>query len=113
MRHALAATVLCLALPDAIVYHGKLEGAEKPAEVVAATVFGEIAEYKKIKEKGLKDGDAEYWVLLNKANERFRSAVAKAAGDAKHDVVVEKGSHKFSTTPPDLTRAAIEALEAK
>jgi hypothetical protein len=93
------------------IYYGKKDGAKKPAEVVASDVFNEIPEYKKIKEKGLTKDDAEYWVLLNKANEKFNKAVKKVAEDAKYDVVAEKGKLKFDTTPVDITKKVIEALK--
>ena len=93
------------------IYYGKKDGAKKPAEIKAADVFNEIAEYKKIKEKGLTKDDAEYWVLLNKANEKFNKAVKKAAEAGKHDVVAEKGKHKFDSTPVDITKKVIEALK--
>lgn len=106
------ALVVLLLVGDAqgTTYYGKVDGAQKPAEVVAKTVFNSIPEYKKIKEKGLGEDDPEYWILLNKANEKFYAAVKKAAEDGKHDVVVEKDSTKFGSTPADLTQKAIAAL---
>lgn len=92
------------------VYFGKLDGAQKPAEVVAKTVFAEIPEYKKIKEKGLDQDDPEYWILLGKANDKFYAAVRKVGEQAKFDVVVEKGSSRFDSTPPDVTQKVISAL---
>jgi len=96
---------------EAVVYFGKVDGAKKPAELTAKTVFNEIPEYKKIKDKGLGKDDAEYWLLLNKANDKFNKAVKKVAEDGKYDVVVEKGSQKFDSTPADLTQKVIDALK--
>jgi len=96
---------------DADIYYGKCEGAKKPAEVTAKTIFGEIAEYKKIQEKGLTKDDAEYWVLLKKANEKFNRAIRKVVEDGKYDVVAEKGTQKFDATPPDITKRVLEALK--
>jgi hypothetical protein len=92
-------------------YYGKVEGARKPAEVTSKTVFNEIPEYKQIKEKGLTESDAEYFILLNKANAKFYTAVKKVAEEDGHDVVVEKGSTRFESTPVDLTQKTINALE--
>ncbi|MBI2899499.1 MAG: hypothetical protein HYY17_04900 [Planctomycetes bacterium] len=92
------------------VYYGKLDGAQKPAEVVAKTVFAEIPEYRKIKEKGLTQDDPEYWILLGKANDKFYAAVRKVGELNKFDVIVEKGTAKFDTTPPDVTQKVIAAL---
>jgi hypothetical protein len=95
---------------DADIYFGKTEGAKKPAEVTAKTVFAEIPEYKRIQDKGLTKDDAEYWVLLRKANEKFNRAIRKVAEEAKFDVIAEKGTQKFDPTPPDITKRVIEAL---
>jgi len=93
------------------VYYGKVDGATAPAEVVAATVFEKIPEYQEIRKRGLKRDDPEYWVLLNKANEKFYKAVKKVAEENKYDVVVEKGAFKFESTPPDVTQEVIDALD--
>lgn len=98
-------------LSDTEIYYGKKDGAKKPAEIKAQDAFNEIPEYKKIKEKGLTKDDAEYWVLLNKANEKFNKAVKKVAEEEKHDVVAEKGKVKFDSTPADITKKVIEALK--
>ena len=103
--------LLLIIAPDSDVYSGKKDNAKKPAEIKAQDVFNEIAEYKKIKEKGLTKDDAEYWVLLNKANEKFNAAVKKVADDNKYDCVAEKGKVKFNSTPVDITKKVIEALK--
>src|SRR5262245_32655862 len=103
--------LLFLSLADDDIYFGKKDGCKKPAEVKAQDAFNEIAEYKKIKEKGLTKDDAEYWVLLNKANEKFTKAVKKVAEEEKFDVVAEKGKVKFESTPVDITKKVIDALK--
>lgn len=105
----LVLAVLARADDGATVYHGKLDGAKSPGEVVAATVFDKIPEYKQIKEKGLGPDDAEYWTLLSKANEKFYAAVKKVAEQDKYDVVVEKGSAGLQNAP-DITQKVIDAL---
>ena len=107
----LTLSLLFISAPDSDIYHGKKDGSKKPAEIKAQDVFNEIAEYKKIKEKGLTKDDAEYWVLLNKANEKFNAAVKKASEDGKYDCVAEKGKVKFDSTPVDITKKVIEALK--
>jgi hypothetical protein len=91
------------------VYYGTLEGAKKPAELVALKVFDEIPEYRWIKEKNLMMDDPEYFILLQKANARFFAAVKRAAQAAAFDAVAEKGS--LPGPVPDLTRQTIDALE--
>ena len=100
-------------LADSDIYHGKKEGSKKPAEVKATDVFNEIEEYKKIKEKGLTKDDAEYWTLLNKANEKFNKALKKVVDADKYDCVAEKGKVTFDkgVTAVDITKKVIEALK--
>ena len=106
-------TLLPLFAPllDDDIYFGKKDGAKKPAEVKATDAFNVIPEYKKIKEKGLTKDDAEYWTLLNKANEKFTKAVKKIAEEGKYDVVAEKGKVKFDTTPVDITEKVVDVLK--
>ena len=111
LRCALSLVISMAAVASTDVYYGKTDGAKKPAEIVAQDIFNEISEYKKIKEKGLTKDDAEYWVLLNHANEKFNKAVKKIVDEGKYDVVVEKGKHKFSATPSDVTKKVIDALK--
>ena len=60
MQLRLVAVFLSFLLPGGSdIYYGKKENAKKPAEIKATDVFNEIAEYKKIKEKGLTKDDAE------------------------------------------------------
>ena len=106
----LALPLLLATASDSDIYYGKKEGAKKPAEIKAKDVFNEIAEYKKIKEKGLTKDDAEYWTLLNKANEKFQKALKKVVEEDKYDCVAEMGKIKFDSTPVDITKKVIEAL---
>ena len=103
--------LILVSLADDDIYFGKKDGAKKPAEVKATDAFNVIPEYKKIKEKGLTKDDAEYWTLLNKANEKFTKAVKKVAEEGKYDVVAEKGKVKFDSTPVDVTEKVIDALK--
>jgi hypothetical protein len=105
---ALACAVAVLA---ATVYYGSLDGSKKPAVLTAQKVFDEIPEYKQIKERGLDEDDADYWVLLAKANAKFYAAVKKVADRDGYDAMVEKGSHAFESEPPDVTGKVIAALE--
>jgi len=99
------------ATADATVYYGALEGAQKPAVIVALKVFDRIPEYQEIKRRGLGPDDSDYWVLLAKANEKFYAAIRKAAEARSYDVVVEAGTHTFEKEPPDATQAVIDSLE--
>lgn len=109
----LTLSLIFTCLGDSDIYHGKKDGAKKPAEVKAQDVFNEIDEYKKIKDKGLTKDDAEYWTLLNKANEKFNKALKKVIDAEKHDCVSEKGKVTYDkgVTAVDITKKVIEALK--
>lgn len=116
MAAGTAATILaaviewCGAAP-ATIYYGALEGASKPAVLVAQKVFDQIPEYQEIKRRGLGPGDTDYIVLLTRANEKFYAALRRVVDTHGYDVVVEKGTHAFDGAPPDVTQAVIDALE--
>ena len=93
-----------------VVYYGELEGAKKPCQLKARKVFSQISEYKKIKEMGLTEDDAEYWILLEKANAKFNTAVHNVATEKGYDLVVEKGTVKFRKAAPDETQGVISAI---
>lgn len=95
---------------EATVHYGALEGSERPAVVEAARVYPAIPAYRQIGERGLTTDDAAYWVLMERAERAFKRAVAQAAREADHDVVVEKGG--LDREAPDLT-AAVLALIAR
>ena len=93
------------------VYYGEVDGAQKPAYVIASKVFAKIPEYKKIKEKGLTKDNPEYFILLQKANAKFFDALTAAAKKAGRDVVVEKGTEDFTGKKVvDLTAKVIKSL---
>ncbi len=93
-----------------VVYYGQLEDAKNPCQVKARKVFSQISEYKKIKEMGLTEDDAEYWILLEKANAKFNTAVHNVATEKGYDLVVEKGTVKFPKKVPDETDGVISAI---
>lgn len=95
---------------DPNVYYGHVEGAQRPAELTALSVFSQIPEYQEIQRRGLDEDDAEYWTLLERANRKFRAAVRKVAERDGYDCVVERGTHTFRD-PPDITQSVIDALE--
>ncbi len=102
--------LLCSGTEGPVVYYGQLDGAKKPCQVRVRKVFAQIPEYKKIKEMGLTEDDAEYWLLLEKANTKFNTAVGAVAVREGYDVVVEKGTAKFEEVAPDETQAIIGAI---
>lgn len=95
-----------------LVYFGKPNSFKKPASIEFSKVTAHIPEYKKIKEKGLKRGDAEYIVLAQEGTRRFRKVVKEVAEKKNLDLVAEKTaiSAKKGTTLPDITKEVIKKL---
>lgn len=95
------------------VYYGDPGEFENPAVLTASAVFAKIREWREIQEKGLTSQDPEYWILLEKANRKFRRAVHRVAQEAGHDLVAETGAvvRADGAALPDVTEAAIAALD--
>lgn len=95
------------------VYYGDPEEFESPATLTASAVFAKIKEWREIQEKGLTSQDPEYWILLEKANRRFRRAVHRVAQATGHDLVAETGAvlREDGAALPDVTEAVIAALD--
>ncbi len=111
----------CLALAEGTyqvadpgkVYYGDPEEFENPAVLTASEVFAKIREWREIQEKGLTSQDPEYWILLEKANRKFRRAVHRAAQEAGHDLVAETGAvaREDGAALPDVTAAVVAVLD--
>lgn len=78
----------------ATVYFGNQKLFQRPCVIQADRVYGAIAEYREIVDKGLTDKDARYHFLMKKASERFLEAVKVAAKDFDVDLIVEVGGVK-------------------
>ncbi len=95
------------------IYFGNPDQFTKPAVLCATSVFEQIPEYKEIKRRGLTSKDAEYWLLLDKANKKFYAAVKTVAKNDGYDLVGELGAIQAEEgyALPDITSAVIAALE--
>jgi hypothetical protein len=95
------------------IYYGNREG-EKPATVRACDCFAVIPEWKEIKSRKLTQSDADYWILIAAANDRFHKAVEAAAKAAGNDLVAEQGTitvPEGQAPPVDLTKAVIDSIK--
>lgn len=91
------------------IYYGDPDNFKKPGECKIAAVFGRIPEYQEAKKKG-KD-DPQYYILLEKANEKFFTALATVSQEEKYDLIGEKGSIRIKGRKiPDITSLVIKAL---
>ena len=74
--------IICLLLPLAVhevesrdIFHGSLQHYQNGAVVDIHIAFDAISEYREIEERGLTQEDADYYVLLSRANEHFYDAI--------------------------------------
>ena len=84
---------------------------KKPAILTTSTVFDAISEWKQIKRKGLRKSDAEYHLLLKKANEKFNKALKAVQAASSYDIMAEVGAIECKgCTPEDVTQTLIANL---
>ena len=96
-----------------LIYFGNPRRYRRPAVLTLSLVFAQLPSYLELKGKGYGPADAEYWILLNKANARFNAALARVLEVEFHDLVVELGAMKFppSVAPVDITDLVIAELK--
>lgn len=95
------------------IYWGDPEGT-KPATIRKDDCFDVIPEWKEIVRRKLTEQDADYFILLAKANDRFRSAVEKVAKAEGYDLVAEEGAIEVpegEALPPDMTQKVVDELD--
>lgn len=96
-----------------LVYFGNPRRYRRPAVLTLSLVFAQLPSWLELKREGYGPADAEYWILLNKANARFNAALSRVLEVEFHDLVVEMGAMKFppSVAPVDLTDLVIAELK--
>lgn len=105
------APVACLSDPD--VLHGDVEDYTSGACVDVNECFDVIAAWIEIKERGLDEEDAEYYVLLAKANLAFYTALESVIDADKYDLVMRHDAALAKEEGfPNITDAVIEVLQA-
>ena len=71
----------------------------------------QIASGEKLIAFGLSEKDAEYHLLLKKANDRFNGAVRKVQKNGSYDIIAEDGAISCKNcTATDITSDVIAAL---
>ena len=102
-------------LDPQVVYSPTKSGEfENPAEVDFGEVLKATEEATQVKRKGIKKGTGEYWILMNRANERIIRSILVVSQEKDYDLVVRKGGLKDiepSVKPIDATDEVIEELE--
>ena len=91
------------------IYYGDPGNFQKPAVLKLKTVFNRIPEYREAQKRGKED--PEYYILLEKANQKFRSAMESVAGEEGYDLIGETGAIKIKGKKvPVITKKVIDAL---
>jgi hypothetical protein len=94
------------------IYLGDADRFAKPAVVTAARVYAEITEYQEVKRRQIDRNDPDFYVLMEKAARKFRTALEEAAKSGPYDLVGEKGAvTRTDGSMPDLTDAAVEHVK--
>lgn len=84
---------------------------KKPAVLTTSTIFNSISEWKEIKKKKLTEKDAEYHLLLKKANEKFDCALTTVRKSGSYDIIAEVGAISCKNcTASDITQNVVAAL---
>lgn len=83
----------------------------KPAVVTTATIFDAIKEWQEIKRRSLDESDAEYHLLLKKANDKFDTGLQNVRRTGSYDIVAEHGAISCENcTATDVTQDVVNAL---
>jgi len=92
------------------VYYGDCSSFSKPSTIAIDEVFPHIRSFKLIDERNLNESDPEYWVLLLRANEKFRAALKSIAAVHGLDLIAERGAIKSlgdESLLPDITNLIV------
>lgn len=96
------------------VYYGDARTSTNPATVRRMKVYDEIPAYRRIKEDGLRPGDAEYHILVAETSRVFRDNLKKVAGARGHDLVAEENAFVTKDAPmADLTPEIIRRVKGE
>jgi len=91
------------------IYYGDPDNFQKASVLKLKTVFNKIPEYREATKRG-KD-DPQYYILLEKANQKFFAAMERVAGDEGYDLIGEIGAIKIKGKKiPVITTKVIKAL---
>lgn len=93
------------------IIHGSLARFQNGAIVDVSAVFSEIPEYQAIEDRGLTTEDADYYILLAAANDKFYSAIRSVARRRGYDMVARRGAPAVANLNlPDITDDVIDIV---
>jgi hypothetical protein len=94
------------------IYFGDPYNFSNPGEISAYKVFSSISEFQQIKEEGIKASEPEYWILMRRANRKFKLALQNVNAKLEFDLIGELGCVRISTEVPDITIPVIMEIVA-
>jgi len=94
------------------IYYGDPYDFSNPGEIKAISAFNAISEFQRIKQERIRPSDAEYWILMRKANRKFRLALKRVSIKCEYDLIGEIGSIRIDADVPDITGEVIIEIKA-
>ena len=95
------------------IYVGELANYTNGAVVDIHAVFNVIPEYQAIQERGLTREDADYYILLARANTVFYNNVRVVANCGNYDLVLRLGSVEAEGLGlTDITQDVVDEIES-
>ena len=94
------------------IYYGDPYNFKMPGEIKAYKVFNAISEFKQIKEENIKSSDAEYWILMRRANKKFRLALKRVSNKHGYDLIGEIGFVRTRAEVDNITVPVILEIRA-
>ena len=97
------------------IYFGNPDNFKNPGEIKAVQVFSIIPEFQRIKKENIKPSDAKYWILMSKANKRFKAALEAVNRNPKmgYDLIGEIGSINIDKDKdvPNITAEVLSVVK--
>jgi hypothetical protein len=95
------------------IYRGDPATFKAPAVIVARDVFAVIPAYQEIQQRALSQKDAEFWVLMERADRMFKVVLTRLTEQQGHDLIGERGAILIDGNEPvDRTSVAKEHVAA-
>lgn len=95
------------------IYCGSASSFSAPAEVDFEAVVKATDEFAEIKRKKVPRGTAEYWILLDRANQRAAKVIREFHGGSMYDLIAAEGhlgQFNLPVVADDVTRQVVELL---
>ncbi len=110
---AVAASIPTEQVDESQIHYGAVDSFETPAGVDFASLIRATPEYELVKKKKIKRGVGEYYVLMAKAGDRAKRAIAAFADESDFDLIAS-ADYLENLDPPieaaNITDSVIEKM---